>query len=302
MKRALFSSEAGQGSSPIAHSAAKTDEPVREGVVAGLEPFIDTLVVCTLTSLVILSTGVWNRETDIKFVNPPVASQTADGWVLSDVVVADVDDDDLVDGHADVFTIVEANENSNTGLRLHRWNGSLTKQGQGESATYNIEWSGSGTADGEMTVHIDGVYYDYKGATLTAKAFDSATPGLGKWLVSLAAWLFAVSTMISWSYYGEQGVVYLFGTGAVFAYKIIYCLMIVLACIPALIATDAQLDNLTALGTGVMLWANIPIMLVFGALTMRTYHDYFRRMKSGEAEGPHKPAKIVDVMEGHDVE
>lgn len=52
MKRALFSSEAGQGSSPIAHSAAKTDEPVREGVVAGLEPFIDTIVVCTLTALV----------------------------------------------------------------------------------------------------------------------------------------------------------------------------------------------------------------------------------------------------------
>ena len=54
MKRALFSNEAGQGSSPIAHSAAKTDEPVREGIVAGLEPFIDTLVVCTLTALVIL--------------------------------------------------------------------------------------------------------------------------------------------------------------------------------------------------------------------------------------------------------
>ena len=61
MKRALFSSEAGQGSSPIAHAAAKTKEPVREAVVAGLEPFIDTIVVCTLTALVILSTGAWDR-------------------------------------------------------------------------------------------------------------------------------------------------------------------------------------------------------------------------------------------------
>ena len=52
MKRALFSNEAGQGSSPIAHSAAKTDEPVREAVVAGLEPFIDTIVVCTFLSLI----------------------------------------------------------------------------------------------------------------------------------------------------------------------------------------------------------------------------------------------------------
>jgi AGCS family alanine or glycine:cation symporter len=69
VKRALFSSEAGQGSSPIAHSAAKTDEPVREGVVAGLEPFIDTIVVCTLTALVILSSGAYNRDAEASFVN-----------------------------------------------------------------------------------------------------------------------------------------------------------------------------------------------------------------------------------------
>ena len=64
MKRALYSSEAGLGSSAIAHSAAKTNEPVREGIVAGLEPFIDTLVVCTITGLIILSSGVWNRSAD----------------------------------------------------------------------------------------------------------------------------------------------------------------------------------------------------------------------------------------------
>ncbi|HMQ15629.1 MAG TPA: amino acid carrier protein, partial [Phycisphaerae bacterium] len=64
MKRALFSSEAGQGSAPIAHSAAKTDQPVREGIVSGLEPFVDTLVVCTLTTLVILLSGAWNRPAE----------------------------------------------------------------------------------------------------------------------------------------------------------------------------------------------------------------------------------------------
>ena len=81
VKRALFSSEAGQGSSPIAHSAAKTDEPVREGVVAGLEPFIDTIVVCTLTALVILSSGAYNREAEAVFgdttPNIVFASETA---------------------------------------------------------------------------------------------------------------------------------------------------------------------------------------------------------------------------------
>lgn len=57
------------GSSPIAHSAAKTDEPVREGIVAGLEPFIDTIVVCTLTALVILTTGVWSRGPEATFAD-----------------------------------------------------------------------------------------------------------------------------------------------------------------------------------------------------------------------------------------
>ena len=59
VRRGLFSNEAGQGSAPIAHAAAKTDEPVSEGVVALLEPFIDTIVICTLTALVIITTGVW---------------------------------------------------------------------------------------------------------------------------------------------------------------------------------------------------------------------------------------------------
>ena len=57
----------------------------------------------------------------------------------------------------------------------------------------------------------DGLWLDYVGATLTARAFDTAWDGFGKWLVTIACWLFAYSTMISWIYYGEQGVVYLFG-------------------------------------------------------------------------------------------
>ncbi|MEM7807665.1 MAG: amino acid carrier protein, partial [Planctomycetota bacterium] len=69
MKRALFSSEAGQGSAPIAHAAAKTDEPVREGIVAGLEPLIDTLVVCTITALVLLATGTYNRGPEATFAS-----------------------------------------------------------------------------------------------------------------------------------------------------------------------------------------------------------------------------------------
>lgn len=302
MKRALFSCEAGQGSSPIAHSAAKTNEPVREGVVAGLEPFIDTLVVCTLTSLVILSTGVWNRGVDLTFVQTPHAVQGSDGdWTLERAEIQWDGDEPLVVGE-DVFTIVTAEVNPNTGKNLHRMKGKIVGEGHGEQRRYFIEWSGSPTASGPIEPAAEGAFYDYKGATLTAKAFDSTTPGLGKWLVSLASWLFAVSTMISWSYYGEQGVVYLFGEKLVLPYKLMYCALIIVASIPALIGTDAQLDALTALGTGVMLWANIPIMLIFGAIAMRTYHSYFRRLKAGEMPPPHRAPKLKDVAEGRDVE
>ncbi|RMH26987.1 MAG: sodium:alanine symporter family protein [Planctomycetota bacterium] len=302
MKRALFSSEAGQGSSPIAHSAAKTDEPVREGIVAGLEPFIDTIVVCTLTSLVILSTGVWNRSADLQFVEPPAVIALPDGAgsTLAPAEVLPIDSPDLRAG-VTVFTVVSAQKNKDTGLTLHKFGGKLRVEGEGDSARYFIDWTGSATAAGEITLAETGAYFDYKGATLTAKAFDSVTPGLGMWLVTFAAWLFALSTAISWSYYGEQGVVYLFGLRAVMPYKLVYCLLIIVASVPQLIATDAQLDNLTALGTGVMLWANIPIMLVFGAIAMRAYHDYFRRLKRGEMH-PHTAPPIADVIEGHDVE
>ena len=87
--------------------------------------------------------------------------------------------------------------------------------------------------------------------------------------------------MISWSYYGEKGVVYLFGEGAVPLYKIVYCLLIVVATLP-IVKTAKEIGNLSDLGTGIMLWANIPIMLIFGAIAMKAYHNYFARLKSGE--------------------
>jgi AGCS family alanine or glycine:cation symporter len=125
--------------------------------------------------------------------------------------------------------------------------------------------------------------------------------GLGKWLVTLAAWLFAVSTMISWSYYGEQGMVYLAGERSVLAYKLIYCLLIIVAT-AGFIRTDTELDNLTGIGTGVMLFANVPIMWVFGAQAMRAYRDYVGRLKAGLVGPGHEPPSLEDLISGRDVE
>ncbi len=295
MKRALFSNEAGQGSSPIAHSAAKTDEPVREAVVAGLEPFIDTIVVCTFTSLVILSTGIWNRAPDANFATPPrVLPVGAAEWSL-ETLPAPVQNAYGWRPGDSVFVIYEGDANPETGNRLHRVDGRIVA----ENGQLLIEWP-SFASDARPVIRDTGVYETYLGATLTAKAFDSVTPGLGKWLITLAAWLFAVSTMISWSYYGEQGFIYLFGERHVLAYKVAFCSLI-LAATWGRIDSANELDIMTGVGTGVMLFANIPILWVFGSQAMRAYGDYMTRLKTGRMGPDHPPPSLEDLISGRDV-
>jgi alanine or glycine:cation symporter, AGCS family len=298
MKRALFSNEAGQGSSPIAHSAAKTSEPVREGIVAGLEPFIDTIVVCSFTALVILSTGVWNRAPDTEFVVPPAIEAVAPGvWTLESgpAPAPPEGTPTWYDGES-VYLIVHTDFNPRTGTDLYKVYGIVASTADGPI----ISWRSFSSA-AEPRLSSRGIYVDYQGATLTARAFDEVTPGLGKWLVTLAAWLFAISTMISWSYYGEQGMIYLAGERSVLPYKFVFCMLIIVATV-GLVQTDRELDNLTGIGTGVMLFANIPIMWIFSRQAMAAYHDYIARLDSGQVGPGHKPPSIEDLVSGRDVE
>ena len=291
MKRAIFSNEAGQGSSPIAHSAAKTDEPAREGIVAGLEPFIDTIVVCTFTALIILTTGIWNRGPDVALSEPPGVTRTAAGWKFA---ATPVPGDDWREGDK-VILIVAAHERDD-GFDRHKLDGNISR----DANNYFVVWSPF-ASDVEPKIIGDGLYRTYIGATLTAKAFDSVTPGLGKWLVSIAAWLFAISTMISWAYYGEQGVVFLVGNGAVFGFKVFYCPLIVVATL-GFIQSDTDLDNVTGVGTGVLVIANIPICWIFGYQAMRSYKDYVGRLKAGHLGPDHPQPSLDDLLSGKDVE
>ena len=296
MKRALFSSEAGQGTSPIAHSAAKTDEPVREGVVAGLEPFIDTLVVCTFTALVILTTGVWNRGPDMEFNTQPQMIEAASpgNWTLADTRLAQIDEADWAPGQG-VYTVVSAQPNPQSGNTLHRLNGFVEQR----SESLVVTWR-SVESDTRPTVHAQGIFIGYVGATLTAKAFDTVTPGLGKYLVTLAVWLFAMSTIISSAYYGEQAMVFLAGDRLVVPYKWIYCTLTAVATV-GLIKTDAQLDNVIGVGTGVMMLGNLPILWLFGYQAMRAYKDYIVRLKNGQMGPGHTPPSMEDLVSGRDV-
>jgi AGCS family alanine or glycine:cation symporter len=311
MKRALFSNEAGQGSAPIAHSAARTREPVREGVVAGLEPFIDTLVVCTITALVIISSGAWNRPPAATFPETPTMVQVhadaegvplADAWVPSITALPAKPAEEAKISSAwrvndDVFIVVNAHEDANTGRTLHRVTGTVAADPAGGDGLV-ITWKPA-RFDVPPTAAGPELHMNLAGSALTGYAFDRAVPGMGMWIVTLASWLFAISTIISWSYYGEQAIDFLLGRWSVVPYRIVYCVAILLPTVPGLITTDAELDSFTALGTGVMLWANIPIMLIFGPSAMRAYRDYCARLDSGRMQD-HAPPRVTDVVEGKD--
>jgi AGCS family alanine or glycine:cation symporter len=273
MQRALFSNEAGQGSSPVAHSAAKTDEPIREGIVAGLEPFIDTIVVCTMSALVILVTGIWNRPAELTVEQIEFTQLTENTWATD---TNDPKISNLEEGQS-VFMIYQGKDNEETGNNLNKVYGSVTSNSANEVV---VTWSEIKSNEKPMATD-NGIYLDYVGATLTAAAFDKVIPGLGKWLVTLASWLFAISTMISWSYYGEKGVVYLIGQKGVILYKIVFCICVVIGAL-GWIKTDAELNMFANLGTGLCLIANLPIIWMFGHQAMKSYKDYIKRLNADD--------------------
>jgi AGCS family alanine or glycine:cation symporter len=299
MQRAFFSSEAGQGSAPIAYAAAKTREPVREGLVGAMGPFIDTIVVCTITALVILATGIWDRDAEAQFDEPPgfvlvTAQDEAPQWTLESTRLPERK---LVEagwrGDEDIFMVVEGDLHERRGNNRHR----ITGQIEERDGELWIGWRNQ-IPSAAPPEHVDGgLYVSYPGATLTALAFDSAIPGYGFWMVLVAVWLFALSTMITWSYYGEQGVVFLFGERAVMAYRFIFCGLIVVATL-GLIRTDEELNNFTAFGTGAMLWVNVPILLILGWKAMKAYKEYVGRLRSGQIRKSDNPPKFTEIMLG----
>jgi len=267
MRRALFSSEAGMGSAPIAHATVRTRKPASEGVVAGLEPFIDTIVVCTITAMVILSSGVWERGPIAHLDASPEFVQTDQGeWspqADSLPQEANAEEGDQV------FLIVGTGENGETLERLY------AEIGDGG----RLLWQGIAASEAPQ-LRDAGLYLDLPAAALTAAAFDSAADGLGQWMVTIAVWLFALSTMITWSYYAEQGVVYLAGERPVLGFRLIWCLLIVVATV-GVVRTDAELDTLSTVAIGFMLAINLPLMMLLAHKAIAAQKSYFVEMNPG---------------------
>jgi AGCS family alanine or glycine:cation symporter len=186
-RRAAFSNEAGSGSAAIAHSAARTEYPVREGIVALLEPFIDTVVVCTMTALVIVITGAYN--------NPE---------------------------YADLITSSR----------------------------------GAGLTSRAMAEHIS--WFPY--------------------VLSVAVMLFAYSTMISWSYYGERCWAYLFGDRSSLSYRILFLTFVFLGSIITAVNV-LEFGDLMILG---MAFPNILGVVLLSGKVKRELDEYWAKLKSGE--------------------
>jgi len=232
--RGAFSNEAGQGSSPIAHASSKTEDPVEEGIVSILEPFIDTLVVCTITALVILSSGAWsdkhqnifdktsttfivgeyhdNDENDVKqlryFINNlPTEVETFTGSLQVNSGLISTDLNTSIIHKKSIAEDVLIFVDNPLGQATELYTGMLNLD-KGFISNNNVILSG------KSLVHS---------AELTAVAFKSGVLGVyGGYIVAIGLLLFAFSTAIAWSYYGDRSAAYVFGEKSVVWYRLIY--------------------------------------------------------------------------------
>lgn len=227
VNRGLYSNEAGQGSAPIAHASSKTENPIEEGMVSILEPFIDTIVICTITGLVILSSGVWTEkfnnkfeESSMCFLNQPLTDKSEkDIALLKDYIYSCTGDLK----HSGSLTIKEGKPQETNFTLLHN-------RSVAENVTVFDE--DSGIFNGKINIRngkLDSpnVYIVGEslliGADLTGKAFTRSVFGeYGQYIVAIGLLLFAFSTAIAWSYYGDRATAHLFGEGWILYYRIIY--------------------------------------------------------------------------------
>ena len=246
VKRGLFSNESGQGSAPIAHAAAKTDEPIREGVVAMLGPFIDTLIVCTMTGLVILTTGVWHDKQEQQVV---INKQSAVTAIVAGAEVhrnGEVRPEDLARGSYAVVNGVPQgfvpvrNHGTVDDPRLLVTPDAMLQRDLvpldgrvvfAEGAPGELDQAAFVNAEGAAvagTPVLRGAALQ-NGSPLTSWAFQRGLKGVigpyGYLLITIAVALFGLSTAISWSYYGDRSILYLAGPRWVIPYRLVFCVV-----------------------------------------------------------------------------
>ena len=287
VNRGLFSNEAGQGSAAIAHASARGEEPASEGMVSLLEPFIDTIVICTITGLVILSSGVWTEKHHNTF--DQVDSRFVEG------IYSDDNSEDV----GKLFTLLNEGQE---GSGVENFNGTIkVVDGQAqdsgftliaarsiaEEVRYSIE---DKPFNGELLIadgalQTEGVEVSGKSLVhsvkLTSEAFKRSMLGdWGQYIVSIGLLLFAFSTAIAWSYYGDRAMIYLLGERSVLPYRVVYVTAFFIASV-----VDSQIIWDVALVTvALMTIPNLIGILLLHKDMKQTVAKYWRHFDQNQAD------------------
>jgi len=284
VNRGLYSNEAGQGSAPIAHASARTDEPADEGMVSILEPCIDTIVICTITGLVILSSGAWKE----KFVNE---FQRADmrfvAGAYSEQEPADVAEMfSLLNGDDTVASLYSGELIISEGRAVNSQDFTLmASRSFAEEVVFargdvllNGTLSVTGGRLDDSDVGVSGMSLIHS-VPLTTVAFTRGYFGeYGQYVVSVGLMLFAFSTAIAWSYYGDRAMTYLLGPKSVLPYRIVY----VAGFFYAAFADTTIIWNLALITIVLMTVPNLFGLLFMHKEMKKTVTDYWEKTEHGK--------------------
>lgn len=281
VNRGLFSNEAGQGSAPIAHAAAKAHEPVSEGMVSILEPFIDTVIICFFTGMVLLSSGVWNQKVYNQFQKTDIVvlAGTYDENNENDVgklsnYLNNKSSISFYTGNLQVVNGEIVNENSILHARSLAENIKVEKGGTEYSGDINVVNGRLVGSANDLIMRGNSLIHS---APLTTVAYTQSFLGeWGKYIVAFGLLLFAFSTAIAWSYYGDRAITYLVGAKYVLIYRIIF----VIAFFFASFIDTTIIWNLSMLTVAFMTVPNLIGLLILHKEVKQTVDDYwisFRR-------------------------
>ena len=288
VNRGLYSNEAGQGSAPIAHASARTKEPVAEGMVSILEPFIDTLIICTLTGLVILSSGVWSTKYETEF--SPFDTEIVMGSysdnnsqhvkLLSQHLDLSPPDNDPVRAYSGPVDVTEGTLDLTNITVIHNRSISEDVKVLRGGALYTGTVVIENGALNDPNLSLSG-YSLLHSVPLTAQAFRSSFLGQwGEYLVTVGLVLFAFSTALAWSYYGDRAVTYLVGSNWVMPYRLLYVSGFFLATV-----VDTSLIWLiSAITVALMTLPNLIGILLKAQEIKRMTQEYWSRVKSNVTE------------------
>ena len=282
VNRGLFSNEAGQGSAPIAHAAARTKEPVSEGAVSILEPFLDTIIICTLTGLVILSSGVWTKKFENDF-------QRFDTKIISGIFKEESQEDRerlyqfLNFGKNDI-EVFDGELVIKDGQALQREFTIIHNRSIAENVKFyqnDMPYSGTllvrdGEVDPKISLSGESLLHS---VALTGEAFATGLMGdYGTYIVAIALVLFAFATAVAWSYYGDRAITYLFGVKYVTPYRIAY----VTGFFAAAIADTSLVWLISAITLALMAIPNLVSIFLLRKEIRIDSSDYRERLLSGK--------------------